>query len=137
MKNWKVLILISMVLPALTGPASAGEILYNGIVLPDQWPPKVKELVREPRPVPYLKNSPAVIPIDVRDNIETSLGWISFLEEFSPRPIESDGSRRRYSADFNYVSSGEPRSLIFTPYADAGNEGAAFRTVFPLAQKEN
>ena len=34
MKNWKALILISMVLPALTGPVSAGETLYNGIVLP-------------------------------------------------------------------------------------------------------
>ena len=59
MKNWKVLILISMVLPALTSPASAGETLYNGIKLPDQWPPKIEELVREPMPVPYLKNPPA------------------------------------------------------------------------------
>jgi hypothetical protein len=65
MKNWKVLILISMILPALTSLASSGETLYNGIVLPDQWPPKFDELTREPMPVPYLKNPPAVIPIDV------------------------------------------------------------------------
>ena len=65
MKHWKVLILISMILPALTSLASSGETLYNGIVLPDQWPPKFDELVREPMPVPYLKNPPAVIPIDV------------------------------------------------------------------------
>ncbi|MHC4434988.1 MAG: hypothetical protein ACYTBS_24385, partial [Planctomycetota bacterium] len=65
MKNWKALILISMVLLALTGPASAGETLYNGIVLPEQWPPDYGELTREPMPVPYLKNPPAVIPIDV------------------------------------------------------------------------
>jgi len=65
MKNLQVLILISMVLPALTSPAGAGETLYNGIVLPDQWPPDYGELTRDPMPVPYLKNPPAVIPIDV------------------------------------------------------------------------
>lgn len=41
------------------------ETLYNGIVLPDQWPPRYEKLTREPMPVPYLKNPPAVIPIDV------------------------------------------------------------------------
>jgi hypothetical protein len=64
-KNWKVLILISVVLLALTSLVSAGETLYNGIVLPDEWPPKFDELTREPMPVPYLKNPPAVIIIDV------------------------------------------------------------------------
>ena len=43
----------------------AGETLYNGIVLPDQWPPAVQTLTHEPMPVPYLKHPPAVIPIDV------------------------------------------------------------------------
>ena len=43
----------------------AGETLYNGIELPDQWPPKRKELKREPMSPPYLKNPPKVIPIDV------------------------------------------------------------------------
>ena len=43
----------------------AGEILYNGIQLPDVWPPRAKTLTREPMPVPYLKNLPEVIPIDV------------------------------------------------------------------------
>jgi len=57
MKNWKVLILIFMALLALTSLASAGETLYNGIVLPEQWPPKFDELTREPRPVPYLSLS--------------------------------------------------------------------------------
>ena len=47
------------------GIAVAGETLYNGIVLPDVWPPKRKELKREPMPVPYLKSPPKVIPIDV------------------------------------------------------------------------
>jgi len=50
---------------ALTGMTRAGETLYNGIELPDRWPPKRKELKREPMPLPYLKNPPKVIPIDV------------------------------------------------------------------------
>jgi len=44
---------------------TAGETLYNGIVLPDQWPPDVRTLGDDPMPVPYLENPPAVIPIDV------------------------------------------------------------------------
>ena len=28
------------------------------------------------------------------------------------------------------------KKFVFTPYADAGNDGAAFRTVFPLDQSE-
>ena len=47
------------------GAANAGTTLYNGIVLPDQWPPRIDKLTPEPMPVPYLKNPPAVISIDV------------------------------------------------------------------------
>jgi hypothetical protein len=45
--------------------AFAGELLYNGITLPDEWPPKIESLTSEPMEVPYLKNPPKVIPIDV------------------------------------------------------------------------
>ncbi|MHC4725549.1 MAG: hypothetical protein ACYS9V_15155 [Planctomycetota bacterium] len=65
MKDWKVLILLSMVLVALTSLAGAGETLYNGIVLPDEWPPRCEKLTRDPMPVPYLENRPQVVPIDV------------------------------------------------------------------------
>ncbi|MHC4690972.1 MAG: hypothetical protein ACYS5F_15300 [Planctomycetota bacterium] len=65
MKNGKVLILISIVLMVLAGLVNAGEILYNGIVLPDEWPPRTYEMTREPMPVPYLENPPEDIPIDV------------------------------------------------------------------------
>lgn len=44
--------------------AQEGELLYNGIRLPQQWPPK-RTLARQTMPVPYLKAPPAVIPIDV------------------------------------------------------------------------
>jgi hypothetical protein len=46
--------------------AGAGEVLYNGIVLPALWPPRDIPLSTEPPPLPpYLVSPPAVIPIDV------------------------------------------------------------------------
>lgn len=43
-----------------------GEVLYNGIVLPEQWPPRYTEPAKaQEMPVPYLKNKPAVIPVNV------------------------------------------------------------------------
>lgn len=47
-----------------TGPKP--EKLYNGIELPDQWPPRFRDPAsNEPMPVPYLRKPPRVIPIDV------------------------------------------------------------------------
>jgi hypothetical protein len=41
------------------------ETLYNGIVIPSEWPPENIEFEsKEPMPVPYLKNPPGIIPID-------------------------------------------------------------------------
>ncbi|NQT92744.1 MAG: glycosyl hydrolase family 32 [Lentisphaerae bacterium] len=43
-----------------------GERLYNGIVLPREWPPQdIDPRDTAPMPVPYLKWRPAVVPIDV------------------------------------------------------------------------
>lgn len=43
-----------------------GELLYNGIRLPSQWPPQSQNPAsRAPMEVPYLKHPPGVIPIDV------------------------------------------------------------------------
>ena len=45
---------------------NTGERLYNGIVLPEEWPPRtVDPTDRRSIPVPYLKHPPSVIPIDV------------------------------------------------------------------------
>ena len=60
-----VLCALMTVLAALPAASSAGEVLYNGIELPDVWPPKLRELTHDPMPVPYLKNPPKIIPIDV------------------------------------------------------------------------
>ena len=45
----------------------AGETLYNGIVLPDKWPPAIDPKDENPVRIPYLEkaNIPAAIPIDV------------------------------------------------------------------------
>jgi len=46
--------------------ANTGEILYNGIRLPAQWPPRyINPEDRSPMPVPYLDYPPEVIHIDV------------------------------------------------------------------------
>lgn len=45
---------------------SMTEMLYNGICLPKDWPPKnLSETSREPLSLPYLKNPPSVIPLNV------------------------------------------------------------------------
>ncbi len=54
---------------------NTGERLYNGIVLPAEWPPEdVNTKSDDPMPVPYLKAPPKVIPIDV--------GRQLFVDEF-------------------------------------------------------
>jgi predicted neuraminidase len=47
-----------------TGPKP--EKLYNGIQLPDVWPPRFRDPASDaPMPVPYLAHPPKVIPIDI------------------------------------------------------------------------
>ncbi|HOX36634.1 MAG TPA: glycosyl hydrolase family 32 [Candidatus Brocadiia bacterium] len=41
------------------------ERLYNGIVLPSEWPPLDNQLYREPKKPSYLISPPKVIPIDI------------------------------------------------------------------------
>ncbi len=57
--------MLSTALAQAGGRAQEGETLYNGIVLPADWPPQVETLTREPMSPPYLATPPAVIPIDV------------------------------------------------------------------------
>jgi hypothetical protein len=45
--------------------AVSGEVLYNGIVLPESWPPRMDQLPPDPVTPPYLESPPEVIPIDV------------------------------------------------------------------------
>ncbi len=57
--------LLCFVVAAGGGHAMAGETLYNGIKLPDAWPPSDRKITYDPMPVPYLEAPPEVIPIDV------------------------------------------------------------------------
>lgn len=100
-----------------------------------------------------MRRGPEVLSIDARDNIDTWLGaqddLISIPEGIALQPVDPSrryqwagptdtrGTRRRYLVNLNDKRTSEPRGLILTPYADAGNEGAAFRTVFPMAKEEN
>lgn len=59
---------MGVALAAIAGGSgrSSGEILYNGIQLPEQWPPRYAEpTVAAEMPVPYLVTKPAVIPVNV------------------------------------------------------------------------
>jgi hypothetical protein len=84
-----------------TGPKP--EKLYNGIELPDQWPPRFLDPASaEPMEVPYLQKPPKVIPIDVGRQlfvddflIEKTTLKRSFHQARSSRAIRS--SRRRRS----------------------------------------
>ena len=44
---------------------NTGETLYNGIVLPEAWPPTIDPADTAPMPVPYLTYPPEVVAIDV------------------------------------------------------------------------
>jgi hypothetical protein len=58
-------IFLFLVFSCLTA-VQAAEVLPNGITLPAEWPPKTRDpKSREVMPVPYLKDPPAVVPIDV------------------------------------------------------------------------
>ena len=49
----------------LRGGAPLNNVLYNGVTLPEVWPPKNIGMNYEPMPVPYLTNRPEIIPIDL------------------------------------------------------------------------
>lgn len=47
-------------------PQAESRVIYNGIELPEQWPPRYDEPATASKmPVPYLENKPSVIPINV------------------------------------------------------------------------
>jgi hypothetical protein len=55
---------VGLAAPRLSAAPPEGELLYNGIRLPAEWPPRGAYSL-EPMPLPYLDRPPAVIPIDV------------------------------------------------------------------------
>jgi len=60
------LFVLALLAAARSADGGNEKALYNGIVLPDQWPPRPAPLTDEPLPLPpYLADPPQVIPIDV------------------------------------------------------------------------
>ncbi|MSU50314.1 MAG: glycosyl hydrolase family 32 [Opitutus sp.] len=56
----------ALALAGVACTATEGELLYNGIRLDKVWPPRNDTSAsREVRPVPYLQQRPAVVPIDL------------------------------------------------------------------------
>lgn len=79
---------------AQNAPVSAETVrtLYNGIVLPEVWPPRDGDVMSvEPMKVPYLAIPPKVIPIDV--------GRQLFVDDFL---IEETDLKRRFHAAEKY-----------------------------------
>jgi len=90
----------------------AGEVLYNGITLPDEWPPRIAELTRDPLALPpYLTAPPAIIPIDIGRQLfvddflieQTTLERTFHHPQYDPanpvlvpdKPWEGQGARMR------------------------------------------
>lgn len=76
------------------------EVLYNGSVLSDEWPPRKgeKDLI-EPQDIPYLKNTPEMIKIDI--------GRQLFVDDFL---IESTTLERAFGKPEVH-----PKSPVLTP----------------------
>lgn len=109
----------SIALAAFAGGegASGEEVLYNGIKLPQQWPPRYEEPSKAAEmPVPYLENKPEVIPVNV--------GRQLFVDSFLI--AESNLTPVYHTPDFY---AGNP---VLEPTADWENttEGAPYAAPF-------
>jgi uncharacterized protein len=75
---------------------------------------------------------PEVMAVDARDNGGLDLDAVRIRPDTELTPTaNSVGTRRRYTC--TAIVSGSGRQVVFTPYADAGNDNARFRTCFPEA----
>ena len=70
------------------GVLTAGETLYNGIVLPDVWPP-LRTPTQAYSPAPYLTAPPSVIPIDIGRQllVDNFLIQSTTLQRSAHRPV--------------------------------------------------
>ena len=101
-----------------TGPKP---ILYNGIELPYEWPPRhLDPASTEPMPVPYLRRPPKTIPIDV--------GRQLFVDDFL---IENTDLKRTFHKakkfEGNPVFKAEtPRELADSTLGERGQQATVF-----------
>lgn len=134
-------------------PSLAGEVLPNGIQLPDSWPPQIGELTRKPLATPpYLVTPPAVIPIDVGRQLlvddflveQTTLTRTHHRPQYhaaspvvSPdRPWEGQGGRARAAA-FSDGLWYDPADKLFKLWYWAGtssSEGLRYCTCYATSR---
>ncbi len=96
-RKWVVALGFTSAVPLAVRPWSenCGERLYNGIVLPEEWPPQtVNPGDTAPMAVPYLNSRPAVVPIDV--------GRQLFVDDFL---IEESELERVFHMPTKYVGN--------------------------------
>lgn len=114
-----------------------GELLYNGIRLPEQWPPRgVHPDSTAPMPVPYLDSPPEVIPIDVGRQLlvddflieQTTLQRTFHLAQkyegnpiLKPEtPLELNGDRNDIACPKDGGVWWDPENNIFKMWYEAG-----------------
>jgi len=122
--------------PAASGP----QVLYNGIELPEPWPPRAKDFPDDPKRPWYLVSPPKLIPIDVGRQLfvddflidRTTLQRTFHRPEFykgnpvlkPDRPWESMGGRP-YAMPFSDGVWYDPQDRIFKMWYYAGHSGGA------------
>ncbi len=90
-------VLLAALAGAAGGECAKGEVLYNGIVLPEKWPPRLNVQKGVPRVPPYLVegNIPSAIKIDV--------GRQLFVDDFLV--ASSTGTVRRFYKPVKYFGN--------------------------------
>ena len=118
MKRLRIWTMVLAGLVGLAGMACGGEKLYNGIELPDQWPPKLDKLKGEPMSPPYLKNPPKVILIDVGRQLfvdDFLIEKTTLARKFHPAKVHE--ASPVIKADKSWETGG--KSFFVAPYQSA------------------
>ena len=76
-----------------------------------------------------IVRGPEVMSVDQQDNPDLDLDHVILHEQTILRSIDSVYGRRRYQGEVTV--DGRSVEVIFTPYADCGNNGTRFRVAFP------
>jgi len=115
-------------------------VLYNGIELPQEWPPRMKDFPSDPQRPPYLVAPPKIIPIDVGRQLfvddflveKTTLTRTFHQPELHPgnpilkpdQPWEMTG-RGPFAVPFSDGVWFDPKDNLFKMWYYAGHGGAA------------
>ncbi|MDZ7620388.1 MAG: hypothetical protein U1E05_25580, partial [Patescibacteria group bacterium] len=97
LRKWAVVVGFQTAAPRPVTPwgENRGERLYNGIVLPEEWPPQsIDPSDTAPMPVPYLDARPPIVPIDV--------GRQLFVDDFL---IETSTLNRTFHMPVKYAGN--------------------------------